>query len=108
MSDDNELAMLLGTAPAAPDPGFRVAALAQITARGARRAARTRALRLALGSLAIGLIFAAAQAAGFSWELAQPLALAVSTLAAAALFAFLAIGGQRSALALLQAPHARA
>ncbi len=108
MSQSEDLSELLGAAPAAPDPMFRLETLARIAARSARRAAWMRALRLAFASLALGVVLAGSQAAGFPWQLAQPLALTVSTLTAAAMAAVLAIAGPSLVTAPLQSLRMRA
>ena len=113
MSDDIDLASLLGEAPPeGPDPGFRFDVFARVAERARRRAAFTRALnRIALFA-AIGLIFPLAQAAGFSWQAAQPVLLAAGAITAAAAVAVLTIQGPRGVLArsraMLRVPLLRA
>lgn len=108
MSNEGDLAALLGATPRSPDPGFRMETLARAAMRASRRAAWVRALRLVLVSLAVGLLFAGAQAAGFSWRAAEPLGLTVGVLCLAAVFALFVTGGGRATLAWLQAPLLRA
>lgn len=113
MSDDIELANLLGEAPPkAPDPAFRFDVFARVNERARRRAAFTRALNRVAIFAAIGLIFPLAQAAGLSWQSAQPVLLAAGGLTAAAAVAVLTIQGPRGVLArsraILRAPLLRA
>jgi len=100
MSNDHDLADLLGKAPSdAPDPGFRFDVLARVTLRARRRAALDRALNQVAAFAAIGLIFPLAQAAGLGVDALQPLLLAGGVLAAAAAAAFFTISGPRLAWA---------
>ena len=100
MSDDLELANLLGEAPpATPDPGFRYDVFARVSERARRRAAVSRALNQVAVFAAIGLIFPVAQAAGFTLETAQPVLIAAAALLTAAVAAVLTIGGPRVVLA---------
>lgn len=99
MSDDSELADLLGGAPKMPDPGFRIDVFALMAERAQRRAAHRRAFKtIALFAL-IGLIFPASQAAGFDWSQMQYMAAAAGVVAAAYLLAMATIHGPRSVLA---------
>lgn len=112
MSDDLELADLLGQAPRrAPDPGFRFDVLARVADSNRRRGAQARALRQVAVFAAIGLAFPVLQATGFGWSEAQPLVLAAAALAAAAAVALLTIQGPSVVLArsraLLRAPLLR-
>ncbi len=110
MSDDIELANLLGAAPPeAPDPGFRFDVFARVNARARRRASLSRAANQIAAFAAIGLIFPLAQTAGFNWQTAQPVLWAAGALAVAAATALLTIQGPRGVLArsramLLRAP----
>lgn len=112
MSDDVELAALLGEAPKAPDPGFRYDVLALTAERARRRVARQRALRLMLVSTLIGLVFPLARAFGVGLAEVQPLLLVAGVLALAYVLALLTIDGPRAALArsraVLLAPLLRA
>jgi len=99
MTDDRELADLLGVAPPTPDPGFRIDVVARIAARARRRAALERAWRQIVAFTLIGAAFPIAQAFGITWQSAQPLALAGAVLACAYLFAALTIHGPRPLLA---------
>jgi ABC-type siderophore export system fused ATPase/permease subunit len=99
MTDDTELAELLGEAPKTPDPGFRIDVLARVGARARRRAALDRAWKQIVTFTLIGAVFPVAQALGLSWETAQPLVLTGLVLALAYLFAALTIQGPRPLLA---------
>ena len=99
MTDDRELADLLGAAPAAPDPAFRFDVFARIAQRRQRASARQRALTWALGFALVGVAFPLAQVAGLRFEHLQPLAAAAGVLALAYLMAVATIEGPRSALA---------
>jgi len=99
MSDDLDLAALLGEAPRTPDPGFRFDVMALAAERAHRRAARQRALRLVLVSTLIGLAFPLAQAFGVGFTEAQPLLLVAGTLGLAYVLALLTIQGPAAVLA---------
>jgi hypothetical protein len=99
MTDDLELAGLLGEAPRTPDPSFRIDVLARVAARARRRAAFDRAWKQVLAFTLIGLAFPVAQAFGLTWQAAQPLILAGAVLVCAYLFAALTIQGPRPLLA---------
>lgn len=112
MSDDLELANLLGEAPpASADPGFRFDVFARVAERRNRRAAQSRALnQLAIFS-AIGMVFPVLQAVGLSWTAAQPVLVVAAALIVAAVAALLTIQGPGVVLArwraLLRAPLLR-
>jgi hypothetical protein len=99
MTDDRELAELLGEAPRTPDPGFRFDVIALVSAHARRRAALSRAVKQVLAFTVLGLLFPAAQAAGLDWAHAQPIALAIGVTAAAYLLAALTIQGPKPLLA---------
>lgn len=99
MTDDREMAELLGEAPRTPDPGFRFDVLARVAARARRRAALERAWKQIVGFTLLGAVFPIASALGLSWETAQPLVLAGGVLAFAYLFAALTIQGPKPLLA---------
>lgn len=99
MTDDLELAALLGEAPPGSDPGFRIDALARIAVRARRRAARQRAFRTVAGFSLTGLVFAALQALSLSAEALQPLLLVAGVLGLAYVLALLTIDGPRAVLA---------
>lgn len=102
MSDDLELAALLGEAPPeTPDPGFRYDVFARITVNGRRRAARRKALTIAGGFTLLGVALAAAQGAGLSFDRDAAMLAAGALVLAFAAAAF-SIGGPS---ALLR-PHA--
>ncbi|MGH6949873.1 MAG: hypothetical protein ACREH4_03315, partial [Vitreimonas sp.] len=85
MSDDLDLANLLGEAPPdAPDPGFRYDVFARVASRARRRGSLHRAANQVAVFAAIGLVFPLAQVAGLSWQAAQPVLLAAGVLALAA------------------------
>lgn len=100
MSDDLDLANLLGEAPsAAPDPGFRYDVFARVAERARRRAALSRGLNRIATFTAIGLGLAIAQAAGLTFDAAQPILVASGALLCAAAVATLTIGGPKAVLA---------
>ncbi len=112
MSDDIDLANLLGDAPpSAAAPGFRFDVLARVAERRRRRAARSRALYQVAVFVAIGAVFPVLQLAGLNWTDAQPLAIAAGALAIAGVVALLTIQGPGIVLArsraLLRAPLLR-
>jgi hypothetical protein len=71
--NDDDLANLLGEAPATPDPVFRYGVFARVATQARHRAARHRALNIMAASTAAGLFCALAQAGGFTLQAAQPL-----------------------------------
>jgi len=99
MTDDLNIAEMLGEAPKTPDPGFRIDVLARVGARARRRAALDRAWRQIFTFTLIGAVFPIAQALGLTWQSAQPLVLTGAVLALAYLFAALTIQGPRPLLA---------
>jgi hypothetical protein len=99
MTDDLELAELLGEAPRAPDPGFRIDVLARVAARARRRAALERAWKQIVAFTLIGAAFPAAQAFGVTWQTVQPLVLVGAVLATAYVLAALTIEGPRPLIA---------
>jgi hypothetical protein len=99
MTDDLEMAELLGEAPRAPDPGFRIDVVARVAARARRRAAFERGWKQIVTFTLIGVAFPIAQAVGLSWQAAQPLLLVGAVLGFAYLFAALSIQGPRPLLA---------
>lgn len=99
MTDDLEMAELLGEAPKTPDPGFRIDVVARIGARARRRAALERAWKQLVTFTLVGIAFPIAQAFGVTWQSAQPLVLAATVLGFAFLFAVLTIQGPRPLLA---------
>jgi Flp pilus assembly protein TadB len=99
MSDDLELAALLGEAPTTPDPGFRFDVLARTAERARRRGAREHAFRtIALFAL-IGLVFPVAHALGLGLAELQPLLLVAGVLALAYVLAVWTLEGPRAVLA---------
>jgi hypothetical protein len=99
MIDDSEMADLLGGAPKAPDPGFRIDVLARVAARARRRAALERAWKQIVTFTLIGAAFPIAQAFGLTWQTVQPVLLVGAVLVCAYLFAALTIQGPRPLLA---------
>lgn len=99
MSDDLELAALLGEAPRTPDPAFRLDTLTRVAIRARRRASRQRAFRTVAVFTLLGLIFAALQALGLSVDSLQPLLLVAGVLGLAYVLAVLTIDGPRAVLA---------
>jgi hypothetical protein len=99
MTDDLELANLLGEAPRTPDPGFRIDVLARVAARARRQAAIERAWNQVVLFTLIGAVFPIAQAFGLTWQTAQPLFLAGGVLVLAYVLAALTIQGPRPLLA---------
>lgn len=99
MSDDLELARLLGDPPRTPDPGFRFDVLALTAERARRRASRQHALRIVLISTLIGAIFPVMRAFGVSLADVQPLLLVAGVLALAYVLAVFTIDGPRAVLA---------
>jgi hypothetical protein len=99
MTDDRDMAELLGEAPKTPDPGFRVDVLGRVAARARRRAALERAWKQIVTFTLIGAVFPMAQAFGLTLETAQPLLLVGAVLLFAYLFAALSIQGPGPLLA---------
>jgi len=99
MSDDLELAALLGEAPGTPDPGFRFDVLALTAERARRREARRRAFRTTTIFALIGLIFPIAHTLGFGLNELQPLLLVAGVLALAYVLAVWTLEGPRAVLA---------
>jgi peptidoglycan/LPS O-acetylase OafA/YrhL len=99
MTDDRELAALLGEAPRSLDPGFRFDVLVLTAARARRRASRQRAFRTVAAFTLLGLVIAALQALGLRAEALQPLLLVAGVLGLAYVLALLTIDGPRAALA---------
>lgn len=97
--NDDELANLLGEAPATPDPAFRYDVFARVAIEARRRAARRRAVNIVAASTAVGLFCALAQAGGFTVEAAQPLFYAAAVAALIYLLADEARKSSQSALA---------
>lgn len=103
MSDDLELAALLGEAPAIPDPTFRYDVFAHLAERARRRHARGRAVRTIGGFTLVGAFFPMAQAAGLGFHEIQPFLVAGGVLAVAGLAALLTIRGPGVVLAYSRA-----
>jgi len=99
MSDDLELAALLGEAPRTPDPGFRFDVLARTAERARRREARQRAFRLTVIFALIGLVFPIAHTLGLGLAELQPLLLVAGVLALAYVLAVWTLEGPRAVLA---------
>lgn len=99
MSDDLEMADLLGEAPRTPDPGFRIDVVARVAARARRRASLERAWRHIVTFTLIGVAFPIAQALGVTWQATQPVLLVGAVLGFAYLFAVLTIEGPGPLLA---------
>lgn len=97
--DERLIADLLGEAPATPDPGFRFDVFARVAQRGRREASLRRAAHSFAIMTAIGLGCGVLQAAGLTWETAQPILIAAAGLGAAFLFAAISIQGPRAVLA---------
>jgi peptidoglycan/LPS O-acetylase OafA/YrhL len=112
MSDDLDLAALLGEAPKTPDPGFRFDVLARTAERARRRASAHRALRVVIGSTLVGAAFAAFPAFGVNAVRLWPLLLVAGVLGLAYVLALLTVEGPRAALAqsraMLRMPFLRA
>lgn len=90
---DEELADLLGAAPASPDPAFRYDVFARVIVHDRRNAARRRAVHIVAASTALGLFCGLAQAAGFTAHTALPLIYAA---AAAGMTYALAVQARKS------------
>lgn len=99
MTDDREMAELLGEASKTPDPGFRIDVLGRVAARARRRAAFDRAWKQIVTFTLIGACFPAARALGVTSEVVQPLLLVGAVLVVAYLLAALTIQGPRPLLA---------
>lgn len=99
MSNDLDLAALLGEAPRTPDPGFRFDVMALTAHRAHRRAARQRAFRLVAASTLIGLLFPLAHAFDVGFHELQPLLLVAGVLGLAYVLALLTLEGPRAVLA---------
>lgn len=103
MSDDLELAALLGEAPATPDPTFRYDLFANVAERARRRNARSRAARTMGVFTLVGAVFPAAQAAGLTLSAVQPILAVSAILAVAGVAALLTIRGPGVVLAYSRA-----
>jgi hypothetical protein len=90
MTDEREIAALLGEAPG-PDTRFRLNVLAMVGAEKRRRAAMRRAVVRAGVFTLVGLVAAGVQAAGVSQAAAAPLTMIVAALGVAYLCAALAL-----------------
>ncbi len=99
MSDDLDLAGLLGQAPRTPDLGFRFDVLARTAERARRRKARQSAFRTTTLFALIGLIFPVAHALGLGLTELQPLLLVAGVLCLAYVLAFWTLEGPRAVLA---------
>lgn len=99
MSDDLDLAALLGEAPKTPDPGFRFDVLSLTSQRAHRRSSRHRAFRVVLFSTLVGLIFPLAHMLGLGLAELQPLLLVAGILALAYVLALLVTHGPRAVFA---------
>lgn len=97
--NDDELANLLGAAPQAPDPAFRLEVFARVALAAQQRAARRRALSIVVVSTATGAFFGLAQAAGVTIETLQPLFYALGAAGSTYVLAMEAMKGRRSVLA---------
>ncbi|MGE0739891.1 MAG: hypothetical protein AB7O98_01005 [Hyphomonadaceae bacterium] len=108
MSDDLDLANLLGQAPRSPDPVFRFDIFADIAARKSRRAARRRALAYVAASLLVGLSIPAGHVVGLSFANLWPVLLVAGALGVAYVLAVAAAEGPGALVArsraLLRAP----
>ena len=99
MSDDSELAALLGEAPRTPDPGFRFDVLSLTAERARRREARQRAFRTTVLFALVGLIFPVGHAFGLGLAELQPLLLVAGVLGLAYVLALWTLEGPRAVLA---------
>jgi hypothetical protein len=99
MHDDLSLAALLGEAPPALDPGFRIDVFVRAAARARRRAARARAMQQIAAFTAIGLIAALVQNASVLSGAWTPMLGATGALAVSGVFALVVIEGPKAALA---------
>jgi hypothetical protein len=98
MSDDFELAALLGEPPKQPDPAFRVDVLARVTAGARRRAALLRGAKQVGALTLVGLVFPIAQALGLGSAQLQPVVLALAAVGLAYGLALVTIRGPRAVL----------
>jgi hypothetical protein len=94
--NDDELANLLGEAPASPDPAFRYDVFARVSAEARRRAAFERAIRIMAAFTALGLFFPLTRAAGVTLAQLQPLFYVAAVIPLAYLLAIAAIRGPSS------------
>ncbi len=99
MIDDREMAELLGEAPRSADPSFRFDVMARMSVRARRRASLDRAVKQVATFTLLGFSVPIAQALGFTWADAQPIALAAGVVALAYLVAALTIQGPKPLLA---------
>lgn len=99
MSDDFELAALLGEAPKTPDPAFRFDVLLRTAERTRRRKARQNAFRLTAAFALIGLVFPLAHTFGLGLAQLQPLLLVAGLLGLAYVLALWTLEGPRAVLA---------
>lgn len=99
MSDDLELAALLGEAPKTPDPAFRFDVLSRAAERARRRAARQRAFRVTVVFALAGLVFPVSHSLGLGLAQLQPLLLVAGVLALAYVLALWTLEGPRAVLA---------
>lgn len=99
MTDDFELAALLGEAPKMPDPAFRFDVLLRTAERARRRKARRNALRLTAVFALFGLIFPLAHTFGFGLAQLQPLLLVAGLLGLAYVLALWTLEGPRAVVA---------
>ena len=99
MSDDHDLAGLLGEAPRTPDPSFRFDVLTRTFERACRRGARQNAFRTTMMFVLLGLIFPVAQAFGVGIRELQPFLLVAGLLALAYVLALWTLEGPRAVLA---------
>lgn len=99
MSDDFELAALLGEAPVTPDPTFRFDVFARAAERARRRQARQSAFRVTAMFALIGLIFPLAHTFGLGFAQLQPLLLVAGLLGLAYVLALWTLEGPRAVLA---------
>lgn len=94
--NDQELAKLLGEAPAARDPRFRLDVFARVYQRRQRAIAHRQAALVLVVSAAIGVFFGVAGFFGFTLETLQPLLAAVAVLGLAYMLATETVKGPRS------------
>lgn len=93
MSDDLELAALLGEAPKTPDPGFRYDVLARVAEHAQRRAAFVRGFKQAGALTLLGISVPLAQALGLGAHQLQPMLLALAAVGCAYILALTFIRG---------------
>ena len=112
MTDDRDMAELLGEAPRRPDPGFRFDVLARAVEGARRQRVRQRALRIVAVFTLLGLVFPLLRAFGVGLAELQPVLLVAGVLALAYVLALLTIEGPRALLArsraVWRAPFLRA